>query len=231
MPFIKDKDFRIAYEGLNISVFTTKIFFDPIVLPLNYLLIKLKFIKPNHITFIGLIFGILSSIAFFKSNFFFGVIGYYLFFLFDRMDGALARSLNDFHPLGALYDLFADRIVISLMSFGMIYSFIKINDNEAAILVLIYVLIFLLKDVLSLKMKESFPYSSKNNLDIEPRGFFATKLKMHFKPGQLISCFLVFFAGPLLSIYIFTLIGIICVLISIIVNVLKPLLVLIKTNK
>lgn len=73
-------------------------------------LLKSLGLKPNDVTSIGLIFGILGSIIIFY-NLVYGLICFIFSFLFDLFDGALSRTYKMETKFGAFYDSFTDRVV------------------------------------------------------------------------------------------------------------------------
>ena len=78
-------------------------------IPFIKLCIILK-IKPNVLSFIGLIVIILGSYFFFTVNKLYGVIFIFLGSAIDGLDGPLARTLNLQSQRGALIDSTIDRI-------------------------------------------------------------------------------------------------------------------------
>lgn len=92
--------------------------FDPIARLLNNLSIK-----PNHITLLSIVLGLLSPIAFILHHNFFGIILLLVSGLCDVLDGSLARVSSQSSNLGATLDIVGDRIVeFAIMASFYFYS-------------------------------------------------------------------------------------------------------------
>ena len=96
-------------------------------------LIKLK-LTPNRLTVMSIVSAVVACYLFFKGEVVLGGIFVALDFLFDGLDGRLARYLGKETKIGAFYDLVTDRGVrlpwLIALSFGGAISF------ELAIIVL-----------------------------------------------------------------------------------------------
>ncbi len=99
-------------------------------------------ITPNQWTVASLVFGVAGmGAAFLYADFPVSLALFFLAFLMDYADGAVARSTNRVTALGAYIDGVADRfveamIIISLMPFGIPNVFIDSNVSLAALLFL-----------------------------------------------------------------------------------------------
>ncbi|GAX86854.1 conserved hypothetical protein [Lebetimonas natsushimae] len=91
-------------------------------------------ITPNQITFISFIVAILAGEAFFKGYFILGAILYQLSFIFDIVDGALARVTNQSSKFGAFFDVFTDWIKAPLL---FVIIFLKTNHYYSLIFLLL----------------------------------------------------------------------------------------------
>ena len=223
MNLFKKNDFRAVWDGMTPTIFTMRLFFDPLAVPLTVLFSKVGWISANLVTFSAVIPGLIGAWCFATGRFVAGAGGYYLFFLLDCIDGKLARLRGTADPLGAFYDFSADRIVIGFMLLGMSFYFVQHDMIVDFVAVQSYLLLFFLKDVLDLKIKESGIASQAS-----PDGSGASdglfgRLKIHFKPGQLLSCFIIFIVGPLSGLYLLsTCLAVLCVVFSLGKNVLLP---------
>ena len=214
-----------VWDSLKVDLFTTRLFVDPVAVPLVALFSNFKFLTPNRVTLLALIAGLVSAFFFSTGSFTAGAFSYYIFFLFDCIDGKLARLTKNFSPLGAFYDFTVDRIVVSAMGFGLCVAFLENGRKTDCLLAFGFILVFLLKDAVSLKWPANLVASkgpSSPDVSSRKRGL-SSRLKIHFNPGQIMSCFVVFFAAPLLGVFTEGLIfGIACVLISIAKNIILP---------
>jgi hypothetical protein len=89
----------------------TVIFTDPVAVPLSTFLAKRRLMTPNQVTILALIFG-LSTGAFFATGerwgLIAGAIAFYLAFVFDCVDGKLARATGITSAKGQALDALAD---------------------------------------------------------------------------------------------------------------------------
>ena len=81
-------------------------------------------IKPTHITFLSLFFGIMASILFYYSLFLLSLLFISLSFLLDAVDGYVARKTNKVTNIGAFIDGVFDRVVefLFLLSIALCFS-------------------------------------------------------------------------------------------------------------
>lgn len=77
--------------------------------PFIYVLIKLK-VKPNTVSFIGLLVILLGSYFFYESNINLGIVFIFLGSAIDGLDGPYARKTNLSSNKGAVLDSFIDRV-------------------------------------------------------------------------------------------------------------------------
>ncbi len=223
MNILKKEDWRIFWEkAIKRDVVTTRIFFDPLAAPLTMIISNLKWITPNLVTAAALIPGLISAYLFFHGNQLGGALAYYVFFLLDSIDGKLARLLDRLDPLGAFYDFVVDRVVIGAMLIGMMVDFNASGQSSLFALAIAYLYLFYLKDIFDLKLKES-RFVSTIPSDRLKSAVPLARWKLHFKPGQLVSGFIVFFLGPITGwLEVCFVAGIICVMFSISFNVVWP---------
>jgi phosphatidylglycerophosphate synthase len=223
MSLFNRDEFRAVWSAMKPDIFTTRVFFDPLAVPLTILFSKIRGITANGVTFSALVPGLIGAWFFSQGAFLWGAAGYYLFFLLDSIDGKLARLLDQADPLGAFYDFVVDRIVIAAMLLGMGWAFKESGCAAEFVAVQLFLIIFFLKDVLDLKWKEAgIPSLPSGNPAAQSPGLLR-RLKLHFKPGQLLSCFIMFIAGPLTQAYVLcALLAIACVVFSIGYNVVIP---------
>lgn len=225
MNLMSKDDFRRVWSVMNPSIFTTRLFFDPLSVPLTIVCSKIRWITANQITFLALIFGLIGAWFFTDGHFLLGALGYYIFFLLDTMDGRLARLRGGGDPLGAFYDFIVDRMVMGAMLLGMGWAFVRAEMLPEFVAVQCFLLLFFLKDVLDLKWKEGQVPTTWGNAEKEVSRGLLTRYKIHFKPGQLLSCFVVFLVAPITKSYLCCIcVAILFVLFSLAQNVFLPLL-------
>lgn len=232
MSLLNKSELRAVWAVMKPDIFTTRLFFDPLAVPLTILFSRVQRISANHITFAALLPGLIGAWCFVSGRFEWGAVGYYLFFLLDSVDGKLARLRGNGDPLGGFYDFAVDRIVIGAMALGMSWSFANQGLMAEFIATLLFLLIFFLKDVLDLKWKESRAFQTLESRPSDAAAGVLARYKIHFKPGQLLSCFIFFLAGPITGLYVlcaFLSIG--CVLLSMVHNVLIPLYLFLRASR
>ncbi len=92
---------------------------------ITYYLANKTNITPNVVTTISLLFAIFAGLSFLFDHFFIGAILYQISFIFDIVDGALARSKNLTSSIGAFYDVVTDWIKAPIL---MIILFYKLDQ-------------------------------------------------------------------------------------------------------
>lgn len=181
---------------------------------------------PNKVSVLALISGIIGAALFLAGKFYLGAVAYYVFWVLDCVDGKLARYSQTFDEVGGFYDFVIDRFVVSGMVFGMVVSFVQDETFELAIAAVGFVVMFLMKDVLDLKLREQIGHlleKEDNSQKAVNLNKFTSRYKIHFKPGQGLSTFLVFIVGPFTGLYLWSFcLGAIFILFSIGANVVNP---------
>jgi len=211
--------------GVKKMFVTARLIYDPLAVPLTYLFAKTGFITANMVTLGSFIWALIPICLFSTGYMISGAIATFIFHVLDCVDGKLARVTGKLNPMGAFYDFLVDRIVLSSMFIAMSITFLRngmINEIKWGIC---YLLLFLLKDTLELKLNEckSKKIREYNYKEVNYIENFSDKFKIHFKPGQHFSVQIVYLFGPITGWYIPSFIaGIICVSLSIIANVLLP---------
>jgi phosphatidylglycerophosphate synthase len=224
-------DIQAVWGAMKPDIVTTRLFFDPLAIPLTILFSKTRWISANLVTFSALLPGLAGALFFYSGSFGLGALGYYVFFLLDTVDGKLARLQGGGCVLGAFYDFIVDRIVIGLMLIGMSCAFIRDGYWVGFLMTQLFLLMFFLKDVFDLKWKESGVDTTPSGAGGRGSNGLQTKWKIHFKPGQLLSCFIMFIIAPLSHAYVLSFsLAIVCVVFSMGSNVVFPWLKYLKTK-
>lgn len=83
-------------------------------------------VRPLHITLISLLFGFLG--AFFLFERWYALVFLFLWFLFDVLDGMLARVSRCESDFGAWFDFLVDRVVLVLV----LYRYHEFNPGSRA---------------------------------------------------------------------------------------------------
>jgi len=92
--------------------------------PIINFLIKRR-LNPNHLTTLGFLISIISAYLFAKSKLQLGGFLMLVAGTFDFIDGKVARATNRVTKFGALYDSTLDRYSEVLISFGLLYHFVR----------------------------------------------------------------------------------------------------------
>lgn len=111
------------------------VFAAPIANKILYFFADIKGITPNHLTFFSLLLGLLASYCFFMHNMKSMILGAFLIqtsFIFDCMDGQLARYRNSRSNFGAWLDRVSDRVKDFAYFFSLALGwFLKYQDAKA----------------------------------------------------------------------------------------------------
>ncbi|NJE49562.1 CDP-alcohol phosphatidyltransferase family protein [Thermococcus sp. 9N3] len=169
------KDDRILKK---VDAFTTVYFVDPLAVRLVYILSKYNRISPNFITTVSLFLGVSSAISFGIGKDIFGALFYYLSFLFDCVDGKLARITGKTSLVGAFYDTLADWTVAYGIYLGIAYNSLNYEPKITYAMLLfvisklVYIRIVHYKD----KIHRSVNHKTKKDKNIDIPTFGRAKL-------------------------------------------------------
>lgn len=98
-------------------------------------------LKPNQLSFFGMVSGLGAGIAFVFSPFWGGVLTF-LTGLLDTLDGALARELNQTRKMGAFLDSIFDRYAELFILIGIWGYFQRLESATPFITLTIFLVIF-----------------------------------------------------------------------------------------
>jgi len=105
---------------------------DPIAFRLTYLFANYTRSTPNQISLFALIFGLASAYFFLKGdylNLVLGAVTMELSFVFDCVDGKIARLKKTGTKFGAYWDFIQDRLVQFVALFALIWSQYQLTGN------------------------------------------------------------------------------------------------------
>ena len=92
------------------------IIFKYITIPLVYFIVNYTKITPNTISIISLIFGMSSAYFYFTNEVFCGGLFYLISYIFDAIDGKVARIKGSGKPYGEWLDMAIDRLNLTFIS-------------------------------------------------------------------------------------------------------------------
>lgn len=130
---IKDS-FHSEEPWINIFVFSH------ITIPLVYFMVNFTRITPNIISILSLILGIASAVLYFYGFVISAAVMYLLSYILDATDGKVARLTNTGKNYGAWFDIFVDRMNLTLISTAISYHYYA---EHTSIDLLLYNSIFL----------------------------------------------------------------------------------------
>jgi len=87
----------------------------------NFLVKLFRKFHPNFLTSFSLIFALFGTVSLFLKNLFLGAVFFFFSFLFDFIDGAVARATKKVSIKGAFFDTISDRIVEFLFFLGLFF--------------------------------------------------------------------------------------------------------------
>jgi len=181
------KKYIVKYDA-----WTTRILTDPFAIPLTEIFARTP-ATPNQITVLSLLISIVSATFFFlggRTNLFLGAIVWQISFIFDGVDGMLARKTNQTSEFGAKLDNRLDKAKKIINLIALMYSLR--HDHRVTIMIGLLVVHYLLRYV-----------GSRTNPPIQD--FLHSKgLSSLF--GPLDEQFFILFIGPIVGkIYFFIL--------------------------
>ncbi len=110
---------RINKKREEWAVKIVRIFGTPLARGIASLPVK---IHPNIVTIFSLLFAIISAFFFFNNQLIYGGIFFFISYVFDTADGALARLTDTQTKLGEKLDFYVDILGNIFMYFGLWYS-------------------------------------------------------------------------------------------------------------
>ena len=121
-------------------------------------------ITPNSITIFRLILIlIVIHSLFYKNDVYFPIIGIFIFYFLDCLDGNLARATNQVTVFGDYLDHFSDLLFYCLF---ILYMFVKNYDNKIIIIIIFIIFIYLTLVHLGLQQL-NYKLSNKKNIEDE----------------------------------------------------------------
>lgn len=100
-----------------------------ITIPITFLVVNYTRVTPNIISAISLVFGIMSAFFYFSGSLMLGAVFYIISYIFDAIDGKVARLTKTGKVYGAWLDIFIDRINLMLISTAISYNFFIENED------------------------------------------------------------------------------------------------------
>src|SRR3989344_1592929 len=133
VPITDYKEFRKQYDygDPNYSIYY-KFFKRPISYPLTWLVYKYTNLRPNTLTYIGFLIGLIAAFLFSLgtyAGFVWGAIAFFIFELFDDFDGVIARSKNIRSRRGGWLDILAGYIGKFIIVLGITLGLYRASSN------------------------------------------------------------------------------------------------------
>lgn len=129
---LKNKSW-FAYFGLTLFTSTR----------LTWFLANFTKVTPNQVTLIGLVSAIASGFCFWQGYFIIGAVFFWISYMFDCVDGNLARITKQGSKLGAFLDTFTDNLKIFIYSLGLIVGYLlHVNNGTIDVFLLINILVY-----------------------------------------------------------------------------------------
>ncbi len=132
-----------------------KLIIEPFATLMAYTLQNTK-ISANKITIFNLIISILFLVLSFLIDFIFIIIGIYVFFVLDFLDGKIARIKNQASFKGKRLDFLVDRLIFIFYSISIFHFQQNMNLLNENFLLIIYFSLYLSKDLFEQSKKILF---------------------------------------------------------------------------
>jgi phosphatidylglycerophosphate synthase len=101
---------------------TNVLVLKPLIITLAYLVLNFTRLRPNSITTASCLLGAAAAVAYFNNEMWIGAGLFISSYLFDAIDGKVARLKNLSSPFGALYDILVDRAIMSLLIISLAFN-------------------------------------------------------------------------------------------------------------
>ena len=126
----------------NRDYWFTVLLTDPVALPIVRLLTRRRWLSPDAVTVVALLFG-LSVGVFFSTGerwgLIAGAIAFYLAFVFDCVDGKLARALQVTSPRGEALDHLADGGRRASAALGLAIYLWRVEGDATVLYAIVYI--------------------------------------------------------------------------------------------
>ncbi len=122
-------------------------------------------LTPNHITFISMIFGLLSVYGLYKDNIIMFISCYIISYFFDCMDGYYARKYNMVTKFGDYFDHIKDNVIVFLLLIVVYIKYGKYMDKYTYLIILVIIILSALGTTMYLGCQQKY-YNSSNTESI-----------------------------------------------------------------
>lgn len=170
---------------------------DPLALPLVRLLARKRWLSPDHVSLISLVIGLLVGVAFAtvtRWGLVAGALLFYVSFMFDCVDGKLARATGVSSPKGELLDRLGDGARRASAGLGLVFYLWRTTEQGDFLLAAGFAL-----------ASAYFMEISGNSERGEPRGRIAQSLarrRLLPNPGMPDVSAIAYVVGPLTGLVI-----------------------------
>lgn len=106
-----------------------------ITLPLVYIIVNYTKITPNIISLFSISFGVYSAYNYFTGNVLLGGVMYFISYIFDAIDGKVARITKTGKPYGSWLDTCIDRFNLIFITTAISYN-VYVNTGNVEIVFL-----------------------------------------------------------------------------------------------
>lgn len=167
---------------------------------ITFLVLNFTNLKPNHLSIISLTLGMISCLWFITGNQIVGASFYFVSYLFDAVDGKLARVLKLSSLQGAIIDALVDRLVIIFLSLSLVYYTNNIiSDGNISLQMITFLGLYFLGF-------DFFLYKKKNKKNFWKNTYLKKYLNFIKKKGVVSSpislpeiIFLIFIISPIIN--------------------------------
>ena len=121
-----------AYGAKKLDYWWTVLAVDPVALPLVRLLARRRWLSPDQVSFLSLLIGVAVGPVFAtatRAGLIVGAVLFYVSFMFDCVDGKLARATGISSPRGELLDRIGDGARRASAGIGLTYYLWRSEDN------------------------------------------------------------------------------------------------------
>lgn len=121
-----------AHGAKKLDYWWTVLAVDPVALPLVRLLARRRWLTPDQVSFVSLVIGVAVGPVFAtgaRAGLIVGAVLFYLSFMFDCVDGKLARATGISSPKGELLDRIGDGARRASAGIGLTYFLWRTTDN------------------------------------------------------------------------------------------------------
>ena len=160
---------------------TSRLVMNHVSVPFIYVISNYTKITPNNITIIGFLLGLYSMYLFLDNSFIFGIIFFELSYIFDCIDGRLARLTNNTSKIGDMLDHILGQFLVLILSIPFFLYFYYLNMYKEILLLVLFIFLSPFNYFINYYCKYTFATDKESLIQSDGSNNFFKKLHLYLK--------------------------------------------------